>query len=772
MFAKVLVDLKVKSLDRLFDYIIPKDEIESLKIGMRVIVPFGTQTRLGYVIEISDESLLANKELIEVLDIIPTINDEMFEYIEYLKSINDSLSIDLVETIIPSELFLKYEQELTIIDHEKISEEILQLFNEKNKITYSNSWFKKHKTLLNKEIRNGFIKVESIVEQKGKNKYKEAVVYLSDNNYKNINKYFDLIEFIKESNSLSKTEISKEGFSISSINTLIKNGVLGINEIKVDRTVKYKKARVIPEHKLTNEQEYAKNEIIKSLSENKIFLLKGITGSGKTEVYIQAIDEVLNNNKNILYLVPEMNLVAPLMQYLNSRFNLPVTHYNSYLSQGERYDAWNNIIKNDARIIVGTRSSIFLPIKNLGLIIMDEEHDKSYLQKDNVQYDTFEIAKIKTKHHNCPLVLGSATPKVESMYHALKGDYELLELTKRATNQKLPKVHFVDMKEELKKGNTKIFSEKLEKMIKDRLIKKEQIILLYNRKGYASFTMCRMCGHTPKCPTCDISLTYYKNDNMLKCSYCGHKENNIEICPSCSKKAIKPVGLGVDQVYEIVKNHFKEARVIKLDADSTTKKGSHERIWLDFQNHEYDILIGTQMVSKGLDFPKVTLVGVLMADLELKAPTYLATEDTYALLTQMVGRSGRSLEGDAVIQGYDLDNFAIKNVNKTYEDFYKDAIYYRKISKYQPFYNVSQVLIKNESYLKGFQDATRIKKALNSKYEVVLGPVEASLKYIKNEFRFIVTIKNKSKIDNKIFKIINENNKSSKASFLSIPDII
>src|SRR5690554_2117425 len=770
LFARVLIDVKAKELNRLFDYIIPNEELSSIDKGMRVIVPFGEQKRLGFVIDIVEESDLATKKIIEVLDITPTISLESFKYIEFLSKTNLTLYINIIETILPKELFIDYEQYLIVKDYERIPNDLKVFFNNKEKVLLTKE-LKEKRYIITKLLKEDILLLKREYKKKAKIKTIRGIRYNDiTHTYNRYNNYLDLISFVKENPDLTVTDISNAGFSTSSINTLIKNNVFITNEVVVDRTVDFIKTNDVPKHQLNEEQKYAFNEIKKTLNKNKVHLLHGITGSGKTEVYMHLIEEVLKQNKKVLYLVPEITLVAPTVRYLKSRFNEEITHYNSSLSKGERHDAWYKIIENEAKIIVGTRSSTFLPINDLGIIIVDEEHDNSYNQVDRVQYNLIDIINIKAKYHNIPILLGSATPKVSSMYYAKKGKYKLLKLTKRATNEPLPKINYVDMKDELINGNTDIFSKVLKTKIKDRLNKNEQTILLYNRKGYASFVMCRICGHVPKCKNCDVSLTYYKDENELRCSYCNYKEDYQKICQTCGSSKIGEVGLGVEQVFNKVKNAFKDAKVLLMDANTTRKKGSHEQLWLDFKEEKYDILVGTQMVSKGLNFPKVTLVGILMADLELKVPHYLAPEQTYNLLTQMVGRSGRASYGEAVIQGYDLDHYSIISVNKKYEDFYKEALYLREISKYEPFYEMVQILVTNESYLKAYQDALMIKKTLNE--YIVLGPMEPLIKYIKNEYRFVITIKGKNIDYLEMFNVIKKYSETSKVYFIKNPQII
>lgn len=772
MIARVIADINIPAVDRLFDYFIPDEELDTIEIGMRVIVPFGRQTRLGYVIELVESSEFATKTIIEVLDIIPSLDVEAFEYVKYLESINQSTLISILETILPKELFFKYQQVITVNNSELISKELLENLNIDGTTLYGTK-LKEYKKEINKHLLSGSLVVSTIYGQREKEKYKEVVLYKDSNHYKNANKYEDLIAHVTNSEGLTKKEITNDNFSLSSINTLIKNNVFYTEKRIDERLVKFIETDSINNHILNSDQDHAVDTIINSIGIKDTYLLKGITGSGKTEVYMSVMKEVLNKNKTILYLVPEISLVAPLVQQLSSRFNEKITHYNGSLSKGERLDAYLSLLNNETKILVGTRSSSFLPLKDLGLIIVDEEQDSSYTQNGDVQYDVIDVLRIKADYHNALTILGSATPKVASYYKALNNEYKLLVLNTRATKQALPHISYIDMKEELNNGNTSMFSIKLQEVINNKLSKNEQVMLLYNRKGYASFTMCRNCGHTPKCKNCDVSLTYYKNKNQLVCRYCNHTEPNLTTCPSCNKDTIRPIGAGIDKVYEQTMKLFPSARVVKMDSESTRLKGSYERIWHDFNTHKYDILVGTKMITKGLDFPNVTLVGVMMADLEIKSPNYLSTEHAYATLTQVVGRSGRHLNGEAIIQGYDLNNFAIKAVATNYDDFYKEAIYQRQISKYEPFYLVRQLLISNESYLEAYKDANNIKKELSKHFEIVLGPTEPFIKYVNNKYRVIITIKDKNIIDNElILKTINYYKNNSKVEYHLQADII
>ncbi|WP_035345266.1 replication restart helicase PriA [Haploplasma modicum] len=769
MIAKVLVDLRTKEVDMLFDYIIPKHlEIEK---GMRVYVPFGHLMRLGFVIDIvTDSSYLNLKEISEVLDITPSITEESFLYLDYINKTNNSLLIDNIRTIVPNELFIDYKQILTVKDKSLLEESIALLFGNSNELIYTKN-LRDNNSLIKKLIKENIIEVKREYSKRAKDKIISAIYYNKDANYPKAINYKDLTDYVKENEGLIKSDIVKAGFSISAINTLIKHEVLYIKEINEVRNASYKNKNLVDSHKLNKEQQLIYDEVTNNLDKNNIYLLSGITGSGKTEVYINILKEVIRRNKTVLYLVPEISLVAPTANYLKSRDICNVTYYHSNITRGERFDAWNQVLDGKASLIVGTRSSVFLPIDNIGLIIVDEEHDSSYLQKSDVYYDAIDILKIKAKYHSIPILLASATPRVSSMYYAKNNEYKLLELKNRATSQSLPKISFVDMKQELREGNVSIFSKELNEKIKNRLNKNEQTILLYNRKGYANFVLCRNCGYTPKCPSCDVALTYYKDENLLKCSYCDHKQEFKKVCDTCKSTKIDQIGMGIDQVYDRVKKTYPEARVLKMDQNSTKYKGSHEQIWSDFLEHKYDILVGTKMISKGLDFPKVTLVGILMADLELKSPTYLANEETYNLLTQMVGRSGRHMSGEAVIQGYNLDHYAISMVNKSYDEFYERAIKDRLALKYEPFYKVVQIIIANESYLNSYKDAISIKKELSDSFEVILGPSEPYIKYVRGNYRFVLTIKAK-KIDYELIQETIKKYNESKITFLNVVDAI
>ncbi|MFH0766810.1 MAG: primosomal protein N' [Bacillota bacterium] len=752
MFAKVIIDIKHEEVNHFFDYLIPEEFQAFLERGMRVIVPFGAQTRMGYVVEITNISDDATKEIIDVLDVVPTINDETFMLIESIMDYAPSLYSAIFSTVIPNALLMNYQKEICIIKPDEVPKDILPFFNSRG------TWMLKKKDQvfyprLKKLLEKNIISIETILKQKEIAKTQIYYAFNDKHQYQKIDRYPLILDLYMNKSQYSKKELIELGASSSNLNTLEKHQVLKPEKMDVFRDITHQFSLDDKRVELNKEQQFAIENIRSSFSKNQIFLLKGITGSGKTEVYLNVIEDIIQMGLQVLFLVPEITLIAPMAKRLKSRFS-EVAIYHSALSKGERYDQYRMIAEKRASIILGTRSAVFLPIASLGLIIVDEEHDPSYEQSEGVLYNAKMIARRRALYHHIPIIFGSATPSITSMYSAQNGEFRLLELTKRPLNIAMPKIKLVDMKKELKSGNATMFSSDLMKAMKDRLEKHEQTMLLFNRKGYAPFVLCRQCGDVPKCPHCDISLTYYKDKNTLKCHYCGYEKPYDVTCEVCMENTVKEVGVGIEYVEHTLKKALPSARVLRMDANVTKHKGSHELIWNEFNNEEADILLGTQMIAKGLDFPKVTLVGVLMADLSLKVPSYQASEQAYMLFTQVTGRSGRLLPGEAIIQGYDLNHYAIKSVLNSYEDFYREALYYRKLSGYMPFIQTSQILIEGTQYLKTYQQAFLLRKKLVMLNYTVLGPAPAMIKKIKDQFRFTLTIKSDSRLERSAFELI------------------
>lgn len=695
MYAEVLIEYKVKSLDRTFTYEVPREMRNIIKKGMKVTVPFGNgdKTINGFVTNIKEDCNLGNlKSIISIEDEELVLTEELLKLGEYIKDTYLCTLISAYQTMLPSSL----------------------------KIKTNNTNYQKYDTYIKPTVPKSFIK-DYIANEVKNDTQREILEAL-----------------------LQEELVLKKNYSPSSVKTLIKKGIIKeelISKYRIDRSDQENNL----EYKLNEDQEGAFSEITGNINTCRTYLLHGVTGSGKTEVYLHLIKHVLSLGKCAIMLVPEITLSAQVVNNFYDRFGSDVAILHSALSQGEKYDEYLKILRGDAHIIVGTRSAIFAPIKNLGIIIIDEEHSESFKQDNTPRYNAIDIAKWRSEYNNIPLVLGSATPTYESYARALKGVYTLLTLPNRIGNAKLPNIKVIDMANEMKKRNT-IISDYLSEKISNRLEKKEQIILLLNRRGYGTLVNCDMCGHTFKCPNCDITLTYHKSSNALRCHYCGYYINKPEKCPECHEGHIRDFGTGTEKLEAEISKLYPSARVIRMDADTTSKKGSHEKIIKAFKEEKYDILLGTQMISKGLDFPKVTLVGVINADSSLNIPDFRSGERTYALLSQVSGRAGRSdLEGEVVIQTFNPDNFTIMMIEKgSFIKNYQYEMAIRKKLKYPPYYYLTGIKICSKVYEDASIEANKIYnylKANISSEDYILGPTTAGIFKMNNIYRFQIVIK-------------------------------
>ena len=561
-----------------------------------------------------------------------------------------------------------------------------------------------------------------------------------------------VLQFLKDNEGVTVPEIETyTGGTRAIVKTLEKNGYVEIIEKKIERDpLASKKIEKTENLKLTLEQQMAFDEISEKMDQEQYerFLIYGVTGSGKTEIYLQLIGKAMEQNKTSIILVPEISLTPQMIDRFISRFGkdeIAVLH--SKLSLGERYDEWNRIKEGKAKIVIGARSAIFAPLNNIGIIIIDEEHDSSYKSESVPKYDAKEIAKKIAKENNCPLVLGSATPDLTTYYKAQQGEITLLALTKRANNSKLPSVDVVDLKMELANGNRSMLSYKLHDAIQKNLEEKRQTILFLNRRGYSTFIMCRECGYTVKCKNCDISLTYHRFENKLKCHYCGYEEDVVTVCPECHSTKIRYFGTGTQKLEQEINKVFPQATTIRMDVDTVSKKNSHEEILNKFRNENIDILIGTQMVVKGHHFPNVTLVGVIAADSSLNIDDYRANERTFQILTQVAGRAGREqLEGNVIIQTYNPENFAIQCAKEqNYDKFYNTEIALREQLKYPPFSDIILIGFSslNENEVKQIAEKTYqyFRKMFNTEEFNVLKPMPSPIDKIQNRFRWRIIIK-------------------------------
>lgn len=706
MIAEVVINRSAKRLNRTFDYNIPSNLEELVMIGSTVLVPFGKASTLeeGYVVGIKENTTYEVKEIVKIKHNLTEKQIELAKWMakRYFCNVSDCIK-----------------QMLTPGTKSKKSEKNVQ------DKTINTVYLKKDIDEIQFDIEMGKIKSE---------KQKKILQFLKSN----------------EGATVPEIELFTDG-SRAIVKTLEKNGYVEIVEKKIERNpLANKKIEKTKNLKLTDEQKNAYDKVVLDMITNSYeqFLLYGVTGSGKTEVYLQLIDKALKQEKTAIVLVPEISLTPQMIDRFIARFNkdeIAVLH--SKLSIGERYDEWNKIKEGKAKIIIGARSAIFAPTENIGIIIIDEEHDSSYKSEAIPKYDAKEIAKRIAKENNCPLVLGSATPDLITYYKAQQGKVTLLELSKRANNSKLPEVEIVDLKMELANGNRSMLSTKLYGEIEQNLKQHRQTILFLNRRGFSTFIMCRECGYTVKCKNCNISMTYHKTENKLKCHYCGYEENVVTVCPECHSTKIRYFGTGTQKLEQEINKLFPEASTIRMDIDTVTKKNSHEEILDKFKNENIDILIGTQMVVKGHHFPNVTLVGVIAADSSLNIDDYRANERTFQILTQVAGRAGREqLDGKVIIQTYNPDNFSIICAQKQdYKMFYNTEIALREQLKYPPFCDIILIGFNSLNEKEIIEASTRVynylKARLGEQEFYVLKPMPSPIDKIQNRFRWRIIIK-------------------------------
>ncbi|NWK84350.1 primosomal protein N' [Staphylococcus sp. GSSP0090] len=765
MIAKVIVDIPSKSVDFTFDYIIPIRLQSMIQIGMRVIVPFGPRTIQGYVMQITDEpdgkiDIKKLKEIKEIQDIKPELTEELIQLTEWYNNYFVTKRISMLEVMLPSAIKAKYTKVFSIEDTDAMPENLASKFDASGHYAYKEAQHNDDLTQIAPLLKQGIISEVTLLSQNVTKKKQRAVCIVEGFNYDSVlgsleksKKQYELYAFLmdEQHRTVLLKDLEEMGFSKSSVDTLVRKGFIEKYDAVVERDPF--ETRVFEQdakQQLTVDQQRAFEAISEKIDahEQRTYLLHGVTGSGKTEVYLQTIEQVLNLDREAMMLVPEIALTPQMVLRFKRRFGDEVAVLHSGLSKGERYDEWQKIRDGKARVSVGARSSVFAPFKNLGMIIIDEEHESSYKQEDYPRYHARDIAQWRSQYHQCPLILGSATPSLESYARAEKGVYELLSLPKRVNQLALPEVEIVDMREELNSGNRSMFSNQLRDAIQQRLDNQEQIVLFLNRRGYASFMLCRDCGHVPQCPNCDISLTYHKSTDQLKCHYCGHQETPPNLCPNCESEHIRQMGTGTQRVEELLQEAFQEARIIRMDVDTTSRKGAHEKLLNDFGSGKGDILLGTQMIAKGLDFPNITLVGVLNADTMLNLPDFRASERTYQLLTQVAGRAGRhEKEGQVLIQTYNPDHYAIKDVQENdYTAFFQKEMNYRKIGKYPPYFFLINFTIAHKDMKKVMEASKHIHKILLQHLTdkaLVLGPSPAALSRINNEYRFQILVKYK-----------------------------
>ena len=733
MVVEVIINSNVKNLNRIFDYNVPNDMEKDIVIGRRVFVPFGRlrEAQEGFIIGIKDKSEYEIKDILKVLTDSP-IDSEKIELSrlmarKYFCNISDCIKLMLP----PGTTTTNFENRIK----EKSARFVYLLKSEDE---------------INEDIENKVLKSD---------------------------KQIRILKFLIENDEVSTVDLETFTETTSAnIKTLENKGYIEVLEKQVDRNpFSNKNIEKTYNLTLTNEQQEAFDEINEKIINNEFaeFLIFGVTGSGKTEIYLQLIGEVIKKNKVAIVLVPEISLTPQMVERFIARFGeekIAVLH--SKLSVGERFDQWKKIESGKVNIVIGARSAIFAPIKNLGLIIIDEEHDSSYKSDKSPRYNAKEIANFLAKRNNIPLVLGSATPDITTYYNALNDKINLISLTKRANNSKLPNVEIVDLKEELANGNRSMLSRRLFSAIENNLNRKKQTILFLNRRGYSTFVMCRDCGYTVKCNKCNVTMTYHSEDNRLKCHYCGYERKNVTVCPECGSKNIRYFGTGTEKLEAEIHKIFPGASTIRMDVDTVTKKNSHEMILDKFKNENIDILIGTQMVVKGHHFPNVTLVGVIAADSSLFIDDYRSNERTFQILTQVAGRAGREGDdGQVIIQTYNPENFAIEcSKLQNYQMFYDEEIKFREMLKYPPFCDIIKIDINDTSINSVSKISMQIyqnlvKQNIENRM-VIYQPMPSPIDKIKNRYRWRII--GRCRFSNKIIDMVNNSIQGIKSKTVRI----
>ncbi|HCO78457.1 primosomal protein N' [Bacillus sp. (in: firmicutes)] len=765
MIAEVIVDVTTKAIDRPFDYRVPDRFKGLVKAGMRVVVPFGPRKIQGFVTKIKEETDVQSgniKDIVDLFDLSPVLTDELLELSHWLTEKTLSYHVTALQSMLPAAMKAKYEKEIQVLSAEELPQSLKELFGQQESILYADIPPEQLKPI-QKHVQKGHLEVRYHVSQKsGKKKVRTLQVAVTKEKLeekqkqlkKNAVKQKALLTFLFQANEttfLAKDLQQQTGASSQTIKALIQEGLLTESYEEIYRDP-YRDREFTPSTPLdlTTEQAEAAKPIHQAVSDEKYetFLLHGVTGSGKTEIYLQTIDHVLQKGKEAIVLVPEISLTPQMVQRFKERFGSNVAVLHSGLSTGEKYDEWRKIHRKEVKLVVGARSAVFAPFENLGMIIIDEEHESSYKQEEMPRYHAKDVAIERAGRHQCPVVLGSATPSLESYARAKKGVYTLLTLKRRVNQQQLPHVSLIDMREELRNGNRSMFSEELMLRLKEVLERKEQAVLFLNKRGYSSFVMCRDCGYVEQCPHCEISLTYHRFQKRLKCHYCGHEAPVPAECPECHSEHIRYFGTGTQRVEEELAKVLPEARVIRMDVDTTSRKGAHEKLLTSFGNKEADILLGTQMIAKGLDFPDVTLVGVLSADTSLHIPDFRSSEKTFQLLTQVSGRAGRHEKaGSVIIQSYTPSHYSIELTKQhDYEAFYEQEMLHRRHQSYPPFYFLAMVTVSHEEVTKAAHVTDKIVQFLKMNCAPntrILGPAASPIAKIKDRYRYQCVIKYK-----------------------------
>ena len=757
--AKIIVDVPLMQTDQPYSYKVPEEFVDMLEVGMRVHVPFGKANRLiqGIVlgmkqesnVDVADEDL---KEIAEVLDFSPVLTEEQLWLSEELRKSVFSYKISILKAMLPGFLNSSYDKILYPLEGLS-QEEKERLFGSQESLAFSSLDLKKQAEMM-RLTRKGLLKLEYQAIDQKKVKTQSWIQVNLDNLEKleisnRAKKKLELRDYLLAHPESTPLAALLEHYSREQVNFFVEQGALTILQKEVQRSAAYFEGIESNQAlELNPEQKQACEAVVGAIGKkHPPFLLQGITGSGKTEVYLQIIQGALDMGKTAIVLVPEISLTPQMTERFIARFGEQVAILHSGLSNGEKYDEWRKVERGDAQVVVGARSAIFAPLKNLGVIIIDEEHEASYKQDSNPRYHARDVALLRAKYNQAALVLGSATPSLESRARAGKSVYQHLRLTQRANPlASIPEVQLIDFRDYIGQNETSNFTPPLIEAIQDRLDKKEQVVLMLNRRGYSSFVMCRECGTVDTCPNCDISLTLHMDTKTMNCHYCGFSKEIPHVCPNCQSRSIRYYGTGTQKAYDELTELFPEARILRMDVDTTRKKGSHQALLEQFGKGEADILLGTQMIAKGLDFPNVTLVGVLNADTALNLPDFRSSERTFQLLTQVAGRAGRAEKaGQVLIQSYNPQHYAIRFAkDQDYEGFYAYEMGIRRQLGYPPYYFTIGITLshkKEEEVLRRAYQVMEILRSGLSDASVILGPTPKPIARTHNLYHYQILIK-------------------------------
>ena len=763
-YVGVIVDVATQQTNRPYTYRVPEELTTVVAPGMRVEVPFGRRQVQGFVVETTDQAPEGVKlrSLTRLVDVNPVLGEEQLQLADWLVGQTFAFKISCLQAMLPAAMRAQYQKTVALVAPEKVPADVRPLFGEKGEIAFDDDRLTPAVMRTIAELqRSGAVKIVYHVTERGRKKtvpqvvpcktaaeYRELATHVRTNAVRQrelLDRLAQLDAPVLQVDFLRGTHLTVAHLRIAE-----KQGWLTRKQVEQYRdpfNAPVKKTQAPP---LMPDQEKAVTAITaaEKAKTPTPFLLEGVTGSGKTEVYLQTIAAALKYQRTALMLVPEIALTPQMVNRVRGRFGHQVAVLHSGLSVGEKYDEWRRIARGEAQVVVGARSAVFAPLKNIGIIIIDEEHEGSYKQDSMPRYHARDVALWRARYHQCPVVLGSATPALESRARAQKGVYQWLRLPHRINGQDLPRVQLVDMRRVMGKTQVADFSPQLVTALRERLNRNEQVVLMLNRRGYAAFAMCRECGFVVQCPNCDISLTFHRDRQRMQCHYCGHEQPVPQKCPQCGSRYIGFYGTGTQKVAEELHQLVPAARVLRMDVDTTRRKGAHERILEQFGNHDADVLLGTQMIAKGLDFPDVTLVGVLNADTGLSLPDFRASERTFQLLTQVSGRAGRADKaGEVIIQTFNPDHYAIQLAGKQdYEGFFVREMQVRHQNDYPPYFYTIQLTAGGPKEAQVLRVLTKVRGELIrilSPQARLLGPTPQMVTRVNNRYYYQLIVKYK-----------------------------